>query len=76
MTSVAFLDLVYQAMSGEGVDRHLLGLKLTAQEAGLPTPNIFSDPSFGKVFSFKISTSQVSIPESSPTPTCYSWQCL
>ena len=48
-------------MSGLGVDRHLQGLKLVAQEAGLDLPNIYSDPGFLKSGRMRISSSQVSI---------------
>jgi carnitine O-acetyltransferase len=55
----AHVKYTKEASAGQGIDRHLLGLKLAAREAGLPTPKLFTDPSFGKVFSFKLSTSQV-----------------
>jgi carnitine O-acetyltransferase len=57
----AHVKYTKEASAGQGIDRHLLGLKLAAREAGLPTPKLFTDPSFGKVFSFKLSTSQVRI---------------
>ena len=46
-------------MSGLGVDRHLQGLKLVAQEAGLDLPAIYSDPGFLKSSRMRISSSQV-----------------
>ncbi|XP_062515355.1 carnitine O-acetyltransferase-like isoform X2 [Corticium candelabrum] len=55
----AHVKYTREAVAGQAIDRHLLGLKLSAQEAGLPMPSLFTDSSFGKVFSFKISTSQV-----------------
>ncbi|XP_063902174.1 carnitine O-acetyltransferase-like isoform X2 [Zophobas morio] len=48
-----------EAVNGFGVDRHLLGLKLTAIENQLPIPEIFSDPSFTRSTHMRLSTSQV-----------------
>lgn len=48
-----------QALQGLGVDRHLLGLKLTAIENGIEIPIIYSDPGFTKSAHMRISTSQV-----------------
>ncbi|XP_071820524.1 carnitine O-acetyltransferase-like isoform X3 [Apostichopus japonicus] len=47
------------AMAGDGIDRHLLGLKLMAIEIGENVPEIFMDPSFSKSTHFRMSTSQV-----------------
>ncbi|CAH1785909.1 unnamed protein product, partial [Owenia fusiformis] len=47
------------AINGQGIDRHLLGLKLQAIEAGMNVPDIFMDPSYSHHFYFRISTSQV-----------------
>lgn len=47
------------AMKGEGIDRHLLGLKLIAKENGLPVPELFADDGFVKSTHYRISTSQV-----------------
>ena len=47
------------ATAGMGVDRHLQGLKLTAREAGLPEPALFSDPGILKSARMRLSTSQV-----------------
>ncbi|KAF2897173.1 hypothetical protein ILUMI_09001 [Ignelater luminosus] len=47
------------AVNGYGVDRHLLGLKLSAKEMGLSVPEIFQDPSFVRSTHMRISTSQV-----------------
>lgn len=47
------------AMSGQGVDRHLLGLKLLAKENNLPLPALYNDESYTKSTHFRISTSQV-----------------
>ncbi|CAG9825538.1 unnamed protein product [Phaedon cochleariae] len=48
-----------EAVNGFGVDRHLLGLKLIAQENGIELPRIFTDPSFKRSSHMRISTSQV-----------------
>ena len=48
-----------QAISGQGIDRHLLGLKLIATENGIETPGIFKDVAFSRSLHFKLSTSQV-----------------
>lgn len=44
--------LMTEAMNGEGCDRHLLGLKILAQERGLPTPEIFTDSAWKKRYFF------------------------
>lgn len=49
------------AMKGEGVDRHLLGLKMIAKENGLPIPELYADDGFVKSTHYRISTSQVSL---------------
>ncbi|KAF0298202.1 Peroxisomal carnitine O-octanoyltransferase [Amphibalanus amphitrite] len=41
-------DLAKQASDGHGCDRHLMGLQILAGEAGLPTPDIFTDPMWKK----------------------------
>lgn len=55
----AHKDYTVMASSGEGVDRHLLGLKLIAIEKNFPIPELYSDDAFAKSTSFRISTSQV-----------------
>ena len=50
-----------QAFNGQGIDRHLLGLKLIAIQEDL-NPEFFSDPSFSKSIYFRVSTSQVPNP--------------
>jgi len=47
------------AISGQGIDRHLLGLKLTALENGMDIPQLFMDLSFRENLHFRLSTSQV-----------------
>ena len=41
------------------MDRHLLGLKLTADENDLETPDLFTDVAYTRSLHFCISTSQV-----------------
>jgi carnitine O-acetyltransferase len=48
-----------RAMMGQGMDRHLLGLKLIAYESSLPIPKIFNEDAFRKMSHFLVSTSQV-----------------
>lgn len=55
----AHKDYTVMASSGEGVDRHLLGLKLIALEKNFPIPEFYSDEAYVKSTSFRISTSQV-----------------
>ncbi|GFO45679.1 carnitine o-acetyltransferase [Plakobranchus ocellatus] len=46
-------------ISGQAVDRHLLGLKLTALDHGRDIPEIFMDLAFKESTHFRLSTSQV-----------------
>ncbi|CAG5122644.1 unnamed protein product [Candidula unifasciata] len=46
-------------INGQGIDRHLLGLRLIAQENGLEVPEIFTDPAYKKSTHYNLSTSQV-----------------
>lgn len=48
------------AISGKGVDRHLLGLKLIAKENGLKIPQFYSDSGYLTSTYFQLSTSNVS----------------
>lgn len=48
-----------EAIAGEAIDRHLLGLKLTAIESKENIPEIFMDPTYETAMHFKLSTSQV-----------------
>jgi len=48
------------AVLGLGVDRHMLGLKLIAAEAGIELPPLYSDPGYLKSGRMRISSSQVS----------------
>lgn len=47
------------AMTGKGVDRMLLGLKLIARENKLDVPSFYADEGFVKSTTFRLSTSQV-----------------
>ncbi|XP_072310174.1 carnitine O-acetyltransferase [Eucyclogobius newberryi] len=47
------------AVSGQAIDRHLLGLKMLALEEHSPLPSIFTDKSYSKALHYKLSTSQV-----------------
>ncbi|KAM8966463.1 peroxisomal carnitine O-octanoyltransferase isoform 1-T1 [Pelodytes ibericus] len=40
--------LMKECQIGKGFDRHLLGLLLLAKEAGLPVPELYTDPAFTK----------------------------
>ncbi|CAG5021727.1 unnamed protein product [Parnassius apollo] len=55
----AHKDYTVQALQGFGVDRHLLGLKLTAIENGIDVPKLYSDAGFRRSAHMRISTSQV-----------------
>lgn len=46
-------------ISGKGIDRHLLGLKLIAQENNIELHPLYSDVAFGLSGTWRISTSQV-----------------
>ncbi|XP_049547857.1 carnitine O-acetyltransferase-like [Anopheles darlingi] len=50
---------VSMAIQGYGVDRHLLGLKLTAKEHGIAVPELYSDPGLQASANMRLSTSQV-----------------
>lgn len=49
------------AADGQGVDRHLFGLKRLLKE-GEPVPPIYTDPAFSKSNHWELSTSQLSSP--------------
>ncbi|KAI6030704.1 acyltransferase ChoActase/COT/CPT, partial [Pisolithus orientalis] len=53
------LQFAAWAADGQGVDRHLLGLKKMLRE-GEPIPDIHSDPAFGRTSHWELSTSQLS----------------
>ncbi|XP_037548342.1 carnitine O-acetyltransferase [Nematolebias whitei] len=47
------------AISGQAIDRHLLGLKMQAMEEKLSVPALFRDPTYSKALHYHLSTSQV-----------------
>uniref|UniRef100_A0AAV2ISI5 Carnitine O-acetyltransferase n=1 Tax=Knipowitschia caucasica TaxID=637954 RepID=A0AAV2ISI5_KNICA len=47
------------AISGQAIDRHLLGLKMLALEERSSVPAIFTDKSYSKALHYRLSTSQV-----------------
>ncbi|XP_061657615.1 carnitine O-acetyltransferase isoform X1 [Syngnathoides biaculeatus] len=47
------------AISGQAIDRHILGLKMQAAEEKISIPDVFKDPSYAKALHFRLSTSQV-----------------
>ncbi|EKM51907.1 uncharacterized protein PHACADRAFT_262313 [Phanerochaete carnosa HHB-10118-sp] len=49
------------AADGQGVDRHLFGLKKMLQE-GEPTPEIYTDPAYSRTNHWELSTSNLSSP--------------
>ncbi|KAH9512894.1 hypothetical protein Btru_036944 [Bulinus truncatus] len=52
-------DYMLDTILGDGIDLHLLGLRETAKEMGIPTPDFFKDPSYKELNTFRLSTSQV-----------------
>lgn len=53
------LAYAVSAADGQGVDRHLFGLKKLLRE-GEPVPALYTDPAFGASSTWKLSTSQIS----------------
>ncbi len=45
---------------GQGFDRHLLGLKITAERLNRPVPRFFTDKSYERMGHFVLSTSSLS----------------
>lgn len=52
---------VTQAINGQGIDRHLLGLKKLAIENGIDIPTLYLDPGYSTSNNWRLSTSQVTI---------------
>uniref|UniRef100_A0A8C5HID8 Carnitine O-acetyltransferase n=1 Tax=Gouania willdenowi TaxID=441366 RepID=A0A8C5HID8_GOUWI len=48
-----------EAVCGQAIDRHLLGLKLQALSEHLPLPKVFKDAAYAKALHYRLSTSQV-----------------
>ena len=55
--------LAKEAMIGLGCDRHMMALKIIAEEGGYEIPGIFTDPMYAHSQTFVLSTSNVSSPE-------------
>lgn len=47
------------AMNGQGMDRHILGLKLIASEHAIPLPSLLKGDALRRLLHFQVSTSQV-----------------
>ncbi|CAK8678602.1 unnamed protein product [Clavelina lepadiformis] len=62
-------DFTIAAITGHGIDCHLLGLRKMAEEMGLGVPDIFADPSYSLCNYFQLSTSQ--IPTNTDSFMCY-----
>ena len=58
-------NYVNDAINGQGVDRHLLGLKLAAIKNGMNVPSLHMDTTYSTSVHFKVSTSQVPSKEES-----------
>ena len=59
MSCLSFILL--QAVNGQAIDRHLLGLKLAALESRMNLHELFMDSSYQYALHYKVSTSQVII---------------
>uniref|UniRef100_A0A671KJD1 Carnitine O-acetyltransferase b n=1 Tax=Sinocyclocheilus anshuiensis TaxID=1608454 RepID=A0A671KJD1_9TELE len=57
------------SLMGQGIDRHLLGLKLQAIEEGLSLPRIFMDTAYGLATHWKLRTGQV--PTNTDSVMCF-----
>eukprot|EP00800_Vazella_pourtalesii_P020958 TRINITY_DN7604_c1_g1_i1.p1 TRINITY_DN7604_c1_g1~~TRINITY_DN7604_c1_g1_i1.p1 ORF type:complete len:672 (+),score=176.90 TRINITY_DN7604_c1_g1_i1:153-2168(+) len=55
----AHRNYTIEAVNGQGVDRHLLGLKLMSKEKEVALPEIFSDPAYSHSLHITLSSSQV-----------------
>lgn len=56
------MDWLSACSSGKGVDRHLMGLRIAAAEAGEPQPLFFEDVGYKLSSHFELSTSNMSKP--------------
>uniref|UniRef100_A0A671KNZ9 Carnitine O-acetyltransferase b n=1 Tax=Sinocyclocheilus anshuiensis TaxID=1608454 RepID=A0A671KNZ9_9TELE len=65
----AYSILTEQSLMGQGIDRHLLGLKLQAIEEGLSLPRIFMDTAYGLATHWKLRTGQV--PTNTDSVMCF-----
>ncbi|XP_052865340.1 carnitine O-palmitoyltransferase 2, mitochondrial [Anopheles cruzii] len=55
-------QLTKEAAMGQGFDRHLFGLRHTAQRNGLPVPALYEDPAYAAINHNILSTSTLSSP--------------
>uniref|UniRef100_A0AC34QCC7 Choline/carnitine acyltransferase domain-containing protein n=1 Tax=Panagrolaimus sp. JU765 TaxID=591449 RepID=A0AC34QCC7_9BILA len=55
-------QLVKEASLGQGFDRHLLGLKMTAERLGQKIPELYQNKTFNYMNQFVLSTSTLSTP--------------
>eukprot|EP01059_Diplonema_ambulator_P011240 TRINITY_DN21202_c0_g1_i1.p1 TRINITY_DN21202_c0_g1~~TRINITY_DN21202_c0_g1_i1.p1 ORF type:complete len:623 (+),score=177.79 TRINITY_DN21202_c0_g1_i1:26-1870(+) len=66
-----------ECMNAEGIDRHLMSLRMTADDLNLPQPAIFRHKTYKYLCDITLSTSQLAgggvegFGFSAPTPTCY-----
>lgn len=65
----AYSEITDQALKGQGIDRHLLGLKLQAIEEGLSVPRMFMDTAYGLATHWKLRTGQV--PTNTDSVMCF-----
>ncbi|CAL8373810.1 unnamed protein product [Boreogadus saida] len=61
--------LTDRALRGQGLDRHLLGLKLQAIEEGLSIPKVFMDTAYGLATHWRLRTGQV--PSNTDSVMCF-----
>ena len=54
-----FVSCCSQAVNGQAIDRHLLGMKLAAIESRMNLHELFMDSSYQYALHYKLSTSQV-----------------
>ncbi|XP_032683795.1 carnitine O-acetyltransferase-like isoform X2 [Odontomachus brunneus] len=62
-------DYAGQAATGQGVDRHLFGLKMIAQSEGMELPELYKDVGYTRSTYFNLTSSQV--PYKSASFMCY-----
>ena len=67
-----------KSCQGMGIDRHLLGLRMTAAGNNIPMPSIFTDSSYTLMNTFELSTSSMAVTHyedylgfGAPSPTSY-----
>lgn len=63
----------FQAVHGQAIDRHLLGLKMQSITDLTSMPEIFMDTSYAVANHFNLSTSQVCLCLRKPTVCYYSY---